>query len=271
MTIALITGGSRGIGRAICVELAKAGHDIAINYAGNAAAAEETRALCLAAAANARTSCHAAESASTTPAPKTQDTPSTPPRIELFQADVSDEASCKALYQNVEEALGAPGILINNAGITRDNLLMRMSVEDFDAVLAVNLRSAFILTKLACRAMLRARMGRIVNIASVAGITGNIGQANYAASKAGVIGLTKTAAKELAGKGVTVNAVAPGLIRSDMTDILDEKIKADLLQGIPVKRIGEPHDVAQLVAFLASEQASYITGQIIAVDGGMTI
>jgi 3-oxoacyl-[acyl-carrier protein] reductase len=250
MSCALITGAGRGIGRAIARELAAQGHDIAINYAGNREAAEQTEALCLEAA---RAAGHPAV------------------RVQGFPADVADEAACKQLYTQVCETLGAPGILVNNAGITRDNLMLRMSAADFDAVLATNLRSAFLLTRLAARTMIKARAGRIVNISSIVGLTGNAGQANYAASKAGLIGLTKSAAKELASRGVTVNAVAPGFIRTDMTDALDEGTRNSMLAAIPLKRLGEPRDVAQVVAFLTSDAASYLTGQVITVDGGMTL
>jgi 3-oxoacyl-[acyl-carrier protein] reductase len=250
MTCALITGASRGIGRGIAQELATQGHDIAINYAGNEQAAEQTVALCLEAAraAGHRTS-----------------------RVQAFRADVADETACTKLYAAVCAQLESPGILVNNAGITRDNLMLRMSTADFDAVLATNLRGAFILTRLSARAMIKARTGRIINIASVVGLTGNAGQANYAASKAGLIGFTKSAARELAGRNVTVNAVAPGFIHTDMTDALDEKIRESLLTDIPLGRLGEPRDVARVVAFLASDAAAYLTGQVIAVDGGMTI
>jgi 3-oxoacyl-[acyl-carrier protein] reductase len=250
MTCALITGGSRGIGRAIARELAAQGHDVAINYAHGREAAEQTVALCL-------------ESAVAAGNPSV--------RAQSFQADITDEAACERLYAEVCEQLGTPSVLINNAGITRDNLMLRMSAEDFDAVYATNLRAAFLLTRLATRAMIKARAGCVVNIASVVGITGNAGQANYAASKAGLIGLTKSAARELAGRGVTVNAVAPGFIRTDMTDALDEKTRDALLASIPLKRLGEPEDVARVVAFLTSEAASYMTGQVVTVDGGMTI
>jgi 3-oxoacyl-[acyl-carrier protein] reductase len=249
MTCALITGASRGIGRAIARELASRGYDVALNYRGNEQAAQQAVAQCLEAAAEHH---HRVQ-------------------VQAFKADVADEAAGKRLFAEVCESLGAPGVLVNNAGVTRDNLMIRMSAADFDTVCATNLRAAFLLMKLAARPMIRARAGRIINIASVVGLTGNIGQANYAASKAGLIGLTKSAARELAGKNVTVNAVAPGFIRTDMTDVLDEKEREALLARVPLGRLGEASDVARVVGFLASDAASYLTGQTITVDGGMTI
>jgi 3-oxoacyl-[acyl-carrier protein] reductase len=236
---AIVTGGSRGIGRAICQKLASLGARIVINYAGNDAEAEKTRALC--------------------------------PESVLVKGDVSDSACCQEILKVCEDTFGAPDILVNNAGITRDNLLMRMSEEDFDRVLAVNLKGAFHLTKLATRPMLRQKSGRIVNVASVVGICGNAGQANYAASKAGLIGLTKSTAKELAARGITVNAVAPGLIETDMTAVLGEDLKNEMRKSIPLARFGRGEDVANAVAFLCSDLAGYITGQVIHVDGGMLI
>ncbi|MDR3314946.1 MAG: 3-oxoacyl-[acyl-carrier-protein] reductase [Coriobacteriales bacterium] len=254
MTIALVTGGSRGIGRAIGIALAQAGHDVAINFAGREDDALETIRLMEQAAAM-------VPGGKTVPAA----------RFLSVRADLADPRQCENLYATVERELGAAGILVNNAGITRDGLIMRMSVEDFDAVLDVNLRAAFLLIKAVSRSMLKARYGHIVNIASVVGLTGNAGQANYSASKAGLIGLTKTAAREFASRGVTVNAVAPGFIDTAMTNVLSEETRADFLEGIPLKRVGAPEDIAQTVAFLCSGAADYITGQVIAVDGGMTI
>jgi 3-oxoacyl-[acyl-carrier protein] reductase len=268
--LALVTGGSRGIGRAICVALAKQGHSVAINYAGNEDAARETAELCAAAFDFLRHFGLDPESTERAAC-------GTTPQFKTFKADVSDPAQCEDLYKSVcdwaVELTGAKGasplILVNNAGINRDNLIMRMSTTDFDAVINTNLRSAFLLSKLASRAMLKARAGRIVNISSVAGIIGNAGQANYAAAKAGLIGLTKTLAKELGSRGICANAVAPGFIQTDMTDALPDDIREQILEGVPLKRAGKPEDIANAVAFLCSDAASYITGQVIKVDGGM--
>ena len=247
--VALVTGGSRGIGRAICVALAQAGIDVAIAYTRGKDDAEQTAELCRQAAA----------------------TSGYEPRLLTVCGDISQPESCEAIFRNTVEELGTPDILVNNAGITRDNLIMRMSVEDFDEVINVNLRSAFLLSKLAARTMAKKRFGRIINISSVVGLAGNAGQANYAASKAGLIGLTKTLAKELGSRYVTVNAIAPGFIETSMTDALTDDIKAKLISSLSVPRLGTPQDVAALVAFLASDAASYITGQVIAIDGGMAL
>ncbi|MDR2531068.1 MAG: 3-oxoacyl-[acyl-carrier-protein] reductase [Oscillospiraceae bacterium] len=235
--VAIVTGAGRGIGRAICVKLAELGARVVVNYAGNAVEAERTRELC--------------------------------PGSIAVQADVSDESQCKRLFAECESHFGSAMLLINNAGITRDNLLMRMSVDDFDRVIAVNLRGAFNCVKLASRAMMKARYGRIVNISSVVGQSGNAGQANYAASKSGVIGLTKSAALELAPRGITVNAIAPGYIETDMTAGLSDEVKTAMMGAIPLGRFGSPSDVAELAAFLCSDLAAYITGQVIGVNGGM--
>lgn len=246
--VALVTGGSRGIGREICVELAKSGCEVAINFARNATEAAQTAELCTAAA-------KAAGHSNT--------------RFVTVGGDVALPQDCERIYQETVDALGAPNILINNAGITRDNLMLRMTVEDFDAVLNVNLRSAFIFSKLAARAMAKKRFGRIINISSVVGVSGNAGQANYAASKAGIIGLTKTLAKELGSRNITVNAIAPGFIETSMTNALSDETRAKLVENASIPRLGSPKDIAALASFLAGDSASYITGQVIAVDGGM--
>jgi len=234
---ALVTGGSRGIGRAICIELARRGANVVVGYTGNSRLAEETAAQCA----------HAITA----------------------QGDVASMADCESIFAACEAAFGPPDILVNNAGITRDGLLMRMSEDDFDHVLEVNLRGAFNCTKLACRPMVRKKAGRIVNITSVVGLSGNAGQANYCASKAGLIGLTKSTALELASRGITVNAVAPGFIETDMTAALPETARAALLSQIPAGRLGAPEDVAAAVAFLCGDASAYITGQVLSVNGGM--
>ena len=240
---ALVTGGSRGIGRAICLELAKAGCNVAVNYAGSAAAAGETAAQCRALGV----------------------------RAEAFQADVSSAAACAALVEQVLAAFGRIDVLVNNAGVTRDNLLLRMSEEDYDRVLDTNLKGAVFCCKAVARPMMRQRYGRIVNLSSVVGLRGNAGQVNYAASKAGVVGMTKSLAKELAGRGVTVNAVAPGFMETDMTAAMPEAAKTATLAAIPMGRMGAVEDVARAVAFLTSDEAAYITGQVLAIDGGMSM
>ncbi|MDT3844793.1 MAG: 3-oxoacyl-[acyl-carrier-protein] reductase [Bacillota bacterium] len=241
---AVVTGGGRGIGRAVCVRLAKEGCDVCINFAGNAAAAEETAKLCREAGGEEI-------------------------RIITVKADISREEEADRLIAEAMEAFGRVDILVNNAGITRDNIMLRMSAEDFDQVIGTNLRGTFLCCKAVTRAMMRQKYGRIINLSSIVGIHGNAGQENYAASKAGVIGLTKSIAKELASRNITANAVAPGYIATDMTANLPEKEKEAILAGIPAKRIGTPEDVAEAVAFLASEKAGYINGQVLGVDGGM--
>jgi 3-oxoacyl-[acyl-carrier protein] reductase len=235
------------------VALAAAGHSVAVNYNSGSSAADaaETVQLC--------------EQAS-------KEAGNGDARYAAIQANVALPEQCEELMAAVATGWGAaPAILVNNAGITRDNLIMRMPIEDFDAVLATNLRSTFLLCRLAVRPMIKARWGRIVNIASIVGLQGNAGQTNYAASKAGIIGLSKSLAREVAARGVTVNAVAPGFIRTKMTDVLAENTVQAMLATIPLGRAGEPADIANAVTFLASDQANYITGQTLAVDGGMTM
>ena len=241
--VALVTGGSRGIGRAICLELARQGAAVAVNYAGNSAAAEETAALCRELGAEA----------------------------EVFQADVADPAACDALVAAVKERFGKLDILVNNAGISRDGLLMTAKEEDFTKTLDTNLKGAYFCTKAAAKVMLRQKYGRIVCLSSVVGLRGNPGQTAYAASKAGILGLVKAAAKELAGRDITVNAIAPGFIETDMTAVLPEKAREAMLTTIPKGRPGAPEDVARAVAFFAAAESAYITGQVLCVDGGMAM
>ena len=242
-SVALVTGGGRGIGRAICLELARQGAAVAVNYAGSEQAARETAEACRALGAQA----------------------------EIFQADVSDPAACEALVKAVKDRFGKLDILVNNAGVTRDGLLLTAREEDFDRVLDTNLRGVYFCMKAAAKVMVRQRYGRIVSMSSVVGLRGNPGQTNYAASKAGVIGLTKAAAKELAGRNITVNAVAPGFIATDMTAAMPEKAKEAMLAAIPMARPGQPEEVARAVAFFAAPENAYITGQILCVDGGMAV
>ncbi|WP_026659087.1 3-oxoacyl-[acyl-carrier-protein] reductase [Butyrivibrio sp. AC2005] len=238
----IVTGGSRGIGREIAVGFAKKGYNVTISYAGNDSAAAETEKLCK--------DNGAAE-------------------VVLFKGDVADEKACEELVKTTAEKFGQIDVLVNNAGITRDGLLARMSAEDFDSVIATNLRGAFLMSKLVTKSMMKQRYGRIVNISSVVGVHGNAGQANYSASKAGIIGMTKSIAKELASRNITVNAVAPGMIATDMTAVLTDAQKEKINSSIPAKRMGEPADVANAVLFLADENSSYITGQVLGVDGGL--
>ncbi len=240
---ALVTGASRGIGKAIALALAAKGYAVALNYAGNAAAADAVKAEIEAAGGKAFT----------------------------IQGDVSKAEDVDRIFKTVKDEFGGLDVLVNNAGITRDGLLIRMKEESWDAVLDTDLKSTFLTTKAAAQMMMRKKKGAIVNIASVVGLMGNAGQANYAAAKAGVIGLTKACAKELAPRNVRVNAVAPGFIATDMTDVIPEKNKEMMLQSIPLGRMGQAEDVASAVCFLASDDASYITGQVLKVDGGMVM
>lgn len=240
---AVVTGGSRGLGRAVCLELAKGGANVVFCYAGNEAAAKETTAACEALGAKAL----------------------------AIQCDVAKADEVKALMDAAVKEFGRIDILVNNAGITRDGLLMMMKEEDFDAVIAANLKGTFLCMKAVSRIMMKQRYGRIVNLSSVVGLRGNAGQVNYAASKAGVVGMTKSLAKELASRGVTVNAVAPGFIATDMTAAMTDAAKEATLASIPLQRLGAPEDVAHAVAFLASDEAAYITGQVLCVDGGMAM
>lgn len=240
---AIVTGGSRGIGRAVAVRLAKDGMNLVINYRGNSAAAEETERLCRELGAE----------------------------LLLVQGDVSRAEDCEKLAAQAKEAFGRVDVLVNNAGITRDGLLARMTEEDFRAVLDVNLVGPWNMMKAVNRIMMKQRYGRIVNLSSVTGLMGNMGQTNYAAAKAGILGMTKSYAREVASRGITVNAVAPGFIDTDMTEAMPEGAKDKIVTGIPMGRTGKPEDVAEAVAFLTSEQAGYITGEVLRVDGGMAM
>ena len=241
--IAVVTGASRGIGRAIAIRLAGEGATVVINYNGSKEKAEEVK----------------------------QEIEGAGGKAAVCQCNVADFDQCQAFIQKVIDEFGRIDILVNNAGITRDGLLMKMSEEDFDQVIETNLKGAFHTIRFASRQMLRQKSGRIINLSSVVGVTGNAGQANYAASKAGVIGLTKSAARELASRGITVNAIAPGFIEPDMTSVLSEKVKEGAAAGIPLGVFGKPEDVAAAAAFLASDEAGYITGQVLHVDGGMVM
>lgn len=241
--VALVTGASRGIGRATALELAKHGANVVVNYAGSKDKAEEVVAEIQALGREA----YAA------------------------QADVADSEAVQAMVKEAIERFGSLDILVNNAGITRDNLMMRMKEEDFDAVVNTNLKGVFNCSKAVMRQMMKQRAGRIINLASVVAVLGNAGQANYVAAKAGVIGLTKSMARELASRNVTVNAVAPGFIETDMTDVLTEEVKTEMLKQVPLGKLGQPEQIAKVVRFLASDDANYMTGQTIHVDGGMVM
>ena len=241
--VALVTGASRGIGQATAIDLAKAGADVVVNFIGNEAVAQETVAAIEALGRKA---------------------------IKI-KADVGNAEDVQAMVDEAVAAFGHIDILVNNAGITRDGLLIRMKDSDWDDVLNINLKGVYLVTKAVAKLMVKQRAGRIINMTSVSGVTGNVGQANYAAAKAGVIGFTKTCAKELAARGITVNAVAPGFIETAMTDVLPEKIKEGIAATVPFGRMGQPEEIASVVTFLASDFASYITGQVLNVDGGMVM
>lgn len=241
--VALVTGAGRGIGRAIALRLAAEQAFVIVNYNGSRQKAEEVVA----------------------------EIEKLGSKGVAYQCDISDNAACESMIKDIIKEYGHLDILVNNAGITRDNLVMKMSDEEFDAVYETNLKGVFHTIHHASRQLLKQRSGRIINIASVSGIMGNAGQANYSAAKAGVIGLTKSVARELASRGITVNAVAPGMIETDMTQVLPDSVKEQMLSQIPLSRIGKPEDIAAAVAFLASDEAAYITGQVITVDGGMTM
>lgn len=241
--VALVTGASRGLGRAIALELASQGASVIVNYAGSEdkakAVVEEIKALGQQAIA--------------------------------VRCNVANSDEVASMVKTAVEEFGKIDILVNNAGVTRDNLLMRMKEEEWDTVLDTNLKGVFLCTKSVTRLMMKQRKGRIINVASVVGVVGNAGQANYVAAKAGVIGLTKTTAKELAPRGITVNAIAPGFITTDMTDQLPEEVRTGLLSQIPLARFGQPEDIAKVVSFLASSDSAYMTGQTLCVDGGMVM
>jgi 3-oxoacyl-[acyl-carrier protein] reductase len=241
--VALVTGASRGIGRAIALQLAADGFAVAVNFSSNASKADDVVSQIQAGGGDAV----------------------------AVQADVSDPDAVTQMFTRVADELGDVSVLVNNAGITDDSLVLRMTPQQWDKVMNTNLRSVFLCTKMALRPMLRAKSGRIINISSVSGISGNPGQGNYAAAKAGIIGFTKSAAKEVGSRGITVNAIAPGFIRTDMTDALGETITDAVSEQVALRRLGLPEEVASTVGYLASEGASYITGQTIVVDGGLTL
>lgn len=241
--VALVTGGSRGIGKEIALELARNGANVAISYVSNEVKAKEV----------------------------IDEIGSLGVKAIAIKADVSKEEEVQEMIKKVEEEFNTIDILVNNAGVTKDNLLIRMKEEEWDEVMSVNLKGTFLCTKAVSRMMMKKRYGKIINITSVVGITGNVGQGNYSASKAGVIGFTKSMARELASRGIRVNAVAPGFIETDMTDVLKEDIKDAMLKSIPLGIFGKPKDIADAVVFLASSKSDYITGQVVNVNGGMNM
>lgn len=241
--VAIVTGASRGIGREIALELARQGANVVVNYAGSEAKANEV----------------------------VDEINKLGKDAFAIQCDVSNADSVSEMVSAALEKFGQIDILVNNAGITKDNLLMRMKEQEWDDVININLKGVFLCTKAVTRQMMKQRSGRIINISSIVGVSGNPGQANYVAAKAGVIGLTKTTAKELSSRGITVNAVAPGFITTDMTDQLPEEVKTEMLKQIPLARFGEPKDIANVVTFLASDDSKYMTGQTLHVDGGMVM
>ncbi|MGE7608515.1 3-oxoacyl-[acyl-carrier-protein] reductase [Peribacillus frigoritolerans] len=240
---ALVTGASRGIGREVALELARQGADVAINYSGSEAKANEV----------------------------VDEIKALGRKAFAIQCDVANSESVTSMIKEVVEQFDRVDILVNNAGITRDNLLMRMKEDEWDSVINTNLKGVFLCTKAVTRQMMKQRSGRIINMASIVGVSGNAGQANYVAAKAGVIGLTKTTAKELASRGITVNAIAPGFISTDMTGELPEDVQKAMLDQIPLARFGDPKDIAAVASFLASDASKYMTGQTLHVDGGMVM
>ena len=240
---ALITGAGRGIGRAIAIALAKDSAEVVINYNGSEERAKEVK----------------------------QTIEENGGKASIYKCNVSDFVACEAMIKDIVKEYGHLDILVNNAGITKDGLIMKMKEEDFDSVLNVNLKGTFNTIRHSARQMLKQRSGKIINISSVSGILGNVGQANYAASKAGVIGLTKTMARELGSRGITVNAIAPGFVDTEMTEVLSEEIRENACKQIILGRFGKPEDIANTAVFLASDKADYITGQVISVDGGMNV
>ena len=241
--IVLVTGAGRGIGASIAKRFASEGAEVIVNYSGNDEAAQKTG----------------------------DEITATGGQAQKYKCSVNDSESVKVMIDEIIKKFGRIDILVNNAGITKDGLMLRMTDEDFDRVIDVNLKGTFNCTKYVSKYMLKQKSGKIINISSVVGLSGNAGQVNYSASKAGIIGITKSAAKELSSRGITVNAVAPGYVDTDMTKVLSDNIRNEILKNIPLQRMGNVEDISNCVAFLASEDASYITGQVISVDGGMHI